>query len=239
MTRIKKKFCNLTQYIKKLTSLHSSISKKYIKFPSTSSSLGKNYTNCLYPKLMRHNLSHDILHLASLSKRLQWYEEEEKRTTYIFYAWMSATTLLFLSLVLWRICLSNMRKQTNKQKLFVKCLWMNWLIATNIYNVNKNAWGNIYIAEKNIIARAICWNHLYILAEDSNSGLNYLILSVILKDLIIHYCFFKLLPILDLLDVLVCLYFHIMKDFYYELIFCWRKWSEDRATAFLGQMAWT
>ena len=95
------------------------------------------------------------LHLASLSKRLQWYEEEEKRTTYIFYAWMSATTLLFLSLVLWRICLSNMRKQTNKQKLFVKCLWMNWLIATNIYNVNKNAWGNIYIAEKTIKARAI------------------------------------------------------------------------------------
>ena len=136
-------------YISKPTSLSFLHFEKCIKFLSTSSSLGKNYPNFFIPKLILHNISHDILHLASLSKRLQWYEEEEKRTTYIFYAWMSATTLLFLSLVLWRICLSNMRKQTNKQKLFVKCLWMNWLIATNIYNVNKNAWGNIYIAEKN------------------------------------------------------------------------------------------
>ena len=136
-----------------------------MKFFSISSSLSKNYPNFSYPKLILNNLSHDILHLASLSKRLQWYEEEEKRTTYIFYAWMSATTLLFLSLVLWRICLSNMRKQTNKQKLFVKCLWMNWLIATNIYNVNKNAWGNIYIAEKNIKARTIWPNFKSLLLE--------------------------------------------------------------------------
>ena len=48
-------------------------------------------------------------------------------------------------------------KQTNKQKLFVKCLWMNWLIATNIYNVNKNAWGNIYIAEKKTIKARAIW----------------------------------------------------------------------------------
>ena len=128
-------------------------------------------------------------------------------------------------------------KQTNKQKLFVKCLWMNWLIATNIYNVNKNAWGNIYIAEKSIKARAICWNHLYILAEDSNSGLNYLILSVILKDLIIHYCFFKLLPHLRFARCVSLLVFSHHEGFLLRA--CWRKWSEDRATAFLGQMAWT
>ena len=145
MTRLKFNFCILTWYIKKIHQFQ----KNALNSFSVSSSLGKNYPQFLYPKLIPHNLSYDILHPASLSKRLQWYEEEEKRTTYIFYAWMSATTLLFLSLVLWRICLSNMRKQTNKQKLFVKCLWMNWLIATNIYNVNKNAWGNIYIAEKN------------------------------------------------------------------------------------------
>ena len=216
MTRLKFNFCILTWYIKKIHQFQ----KNALNSFSVSSSLGKNYPQFLYPKLIPHNLSYDILHPASLSKRLQWYEEEEKRTTYIFYAWMSATTLLFLSLVLWRICLSNMRKQTNKQKLFVKCLWMNWLIATNIYNVNKNAWGNIYIAEKKTlkpVPSGLTLNYLYILAKNLNSGLSYLITTVILEALII-YCFLKSLPILKQLNVSVCFYFYITKDFFIILI---------------------
>ena len=80
----------------------------------------------------------------SLSKRLQWYDKEPHT-----YFMLECLLQWYNSTIPISCFMENMSFLEQKQKLFVKCLWMNWLIATNIYNVNKKCmWKYIHSGGK-------------------------------------------------------------------------------------------